>query len=193
MASFRGRAFKAKSDPATHFRRPRTELSGRAICRAQVSIVVWPALRSLAPDARPPVVVIFRSAWGLHGPKNGGNNDMEWAPPRRTLSVGRETRTSSRERADVPCRILRSAPRVVLTPGVALAVGGWHEEGLSPPRAARRQPFRIAFGVEERGPRPSHSGPKHRFGSAFSYRAEHHPAICWAFMGSPALRHARRR
>ena len=59
-------------------------------------------------DARPPVVVISFGL-GLHG-RNGGNNDMEGAAA-RALSVGAETRTSSRE-ADV-FRVLSKRARVI--------------------------------------------------------------------------------
>jgi hypothetical protein len=80
----------------------------RAICRPRVT-VVWPASRSLAPMRAPGCRYFISFGLGLHG-RNGGNNDMEGAAA-RTLSVGRETRTSSRE-ADV-FRILSKPARVI--------------------------------------------------------------------------------
>jgi hypothetical protein len=64
--------------------------------------------RARSRRCAPPVAVISFGL-GFHG-RNGGNNDME-AAAERTLSVGPETRTSSRE-ADV-FRILSKRTRVI--------------------------------------------------------------------------------
>ena len=101
-----GTCFQSKVDPATHFRRDGRNCQA-AYLPAPGSLWSGP-LRARSRRCAPPVVVISFGL-GLHG-RNGGNNDMEGAAA-RTLSVGPETRTSSRE-ADV-FRILSKHARII--------------------------------------------------------------------------------
>jgi hypothetical protein len=101
-----GTCFQSKVGPDYALQAPCTGLSG-GLFAGPGSLWSGPH-RARSRRCAPPVVVISFGL-GLHG-RNGGNNDMEGAAA-RTLSVGRETRTSSRE-ADV-FRTLSKPARVI--------------------------------------------------------------------------------
>jgi len=101
-----GTCFQSKVGPGYALRAATHGIVRRPICGPRVT-VVWPASRRSRRCAPPVVVISF--GLGLHG-RNGGNNDMEGTVA-RTLSVGPETRMSSRE-ADV-FRILSKHARII--------------------------------------------------------------------------------